>query len=243
MEEKNNMKKFPFLLLLVALLTAPVFYGCGDDDDDDNDVADVTLACDDYDSETSCVADDACEWVDAAARAFYPTASTPVTDTTDDDDDDTIGVDGYCQEIGASDGEEEDEVALTGLACTEDSDCGAGICLTTEVLINLGLEDFPDTSEIEDGYCSMLLCANDEQCGDDGLCLDIAEFVGAEITACLLACDPADVCLTCRDSDEYRCYTREGFDTAACLPTPLILSLEADPALGVGDCDSTTWEW
>lgn len=232
------MKKFPLFLMLVALLTAPVYFGCGDDDDDDDN--DTTVMCSDYDTETACVADSACEWVDdAASKVLYPTQAS-ATDDDDDDDDNDDAAGGSCQDISADDDDDDGGVALTGQTCTTDGDCGAGICLTTEVLINIGLEDFPPEAVIEDGYCSMLLCANDDQCGEDGKCLDITEFVGAQITACLLTCDETDVCEICRDSDEYRCYTREGFDDAACLPTDLIQALESDIGQGE-DCDSTSW--
>ncbi len=124
-----------------------------------------------------------------------------------------------------------------GQACEESDECALGLCLTTEFLQGLGVEN--ELIEIPNGMCSTMACTDDDFCGPNGVCFNSAPFSGAPITICLPGCDEM---FDCRWQEGYSCYSSpvdpddpEAGVIEACLPDSLIVAIECDD----GHCDGT----
>ncbi len=133
-----------------------------------------------------------------------------------------------------------------GMACETDPEdptnlsvplsvCETGECFTRETLAHqagqLGA-DWP--YDISGGMCSRFLCMNDDQCGDEGFCFNVAPLFEAPIPIglCLKYCKEYS---DCRFAEGYVCYFTGVPGERACLPHEIV----ADIPCGDGICGPT----
>lgn len=145
----------------------------------------------------------------------------------------------------AEDGGEVAVERWVGQPCAENDECKLGLCITTEFLKNMGVEN--EDIFIPGGICSMMLCQDDESCGPEATCFDTMPFSGTPLGICLPTCAKM---AECRWADGYACYKAplepdnpEAGTVTACLPDSLVVAIECDDMHcegvepGDGTCD------
>lgn len=125
---------------------------------------------------------------------------------------------------------------LVGDPCEADADCDTNFCMSTELLVGMGV----DNIEIPFGMCSMMFCSADKDCGEGGKCVDGTAIAGVPIQLCMKGCVDSR---ECRYSQGYSCFDtgvpeqaaegEEAGNIYACLPASLVLAIYC----GDGICD------
>lgn len=108
---------------------------------------------------------------------------------------------------------------LTGAPCTDDGQCFAGMCFTSE-LIQIATGN--NSAQVPGGMCSALFCADDEECGTGAICADAAQMAEGFPSLCAKTCVANTDCRL-----EYSCLDTQLKDAQdqnilVCLPDNLI---------------------
>jgi hypothetical protein len=136
---------------------------------------------------------------------------------------------------------EPEPTSTVGLACESDSDCGGGVCLTSDSN-PLGTEGGP-----AGGYCSTS-CSLTTSCDPGAICLRLSPESGV----CLLRCSPDDE-NACHGRDTLECNVTRGPQNGFCQPRcnsdadcgdrvcdPGPQGLCMDPCTSDADCEDGT---
>lgn len=113
---------------------------------------------------------------------------------------------------------------ITGPGCDDDDQCETDLCLTTQYLVDFGVES---GIEVPGGLCTMLLCSADEDCGGQAACIDGSPFGAAGFQLCLPRCDEM---VDCRWKEAWSCVAplEEEPELQVCLPDNIIVAIECD---------------
>ncbi len=187
----------------------------------------------------SCTKTETWEWDCGAWFAEQDAAK----EDTDPSADSVVDPDNTTPDVGT-------EKTLTGLACTQDSECYTGSCFcgpnnptkTNCFSMEETVKGFNPESDWEDmipgGMCAKFMCnpkkseLNGAECGPGAYCFDVTPLFGAPLGLCFRYCDDYD---DCRYEEGYVCYYTGVEGQRACLPAKMI----PDIPCGDGKCDAT----
>jgi len=101
-----------------------------------------------------------------------------------------------------------------GAPCETNEHCDTGMCLSAEMMAEIGLEGV----HLPGGMCSKP-CEGDGSCGDLGLCSEASRWIGVPFSLCLRRCMSSH---ECRHAEGYGCWRLDAGDMfGGCVPNYL----------------------